>query len=92
MIFGSGSLIGRILPLQSSTQTGLSRKMFQPVLSPLQVYSHTQWHVIGCLLTWDKTSGKKEVHDWQHRVGVICIFSLTIHITDKGKHIYMLFE
>ncbi|XP_031248712.1 ELMO domain-containing protein A-like [Pistacia vera] len=36
IVFGSGSLIGRLLPLSSGTQNGLSRKLFPSSLSPLQ--------------------------------------------------------
>lgn len=37
IVYGSGSLIGRILPLSSATQNGLSQKLFPSSLSPLQV-------------------------------------------------------
>lgn len=37
IVFGSGSLIGRILPLTSGTQNGISEKLFLPSLTPLQV-------------------------------------------------------
>ncbi|KAK9191106.1 hypothetical protein WN943_019717 [Citrus x changshan-huyou] len=36
IVFGSGSLIGRILPLTSGTQNGISEKLFLPSLTPLQ--------------------------------------------------------
>ncbi|KAJ0015259.1 hypothetical protein Pint_20810 [Pistacia integerrima] len=36
IVFGSGSLIGRLLPLSSGTQNELSRKLFPSSLSPLQ--------------------------------------------------------
>ncbi|KAL9420076.1 hypothetical protein AB3S75_037787 [Citrus x aurantiifolia] len=36
IVFGSGSLIGRILPLTSGTQNGISQKLFLPSLTPLQ--------------------------------------------------------
>ncbi|KAL9423089.1 hypothetical protein AB3S75_035224 [Citrus x aurantiifolia] len=36
IVFGSGSLIGRILPLTSGTQNGISQKVFLPSLTPLQ--------------------------------------------------------
>ncbi|XP_044481747.1 ELMO domain-containing protein A [Mangifera indica] len=36
IVYGSGSLIGRILPLSSATQNGLSQKLFPSSLSPLQ--------------------------------------------------------
>ncbi|KAJ0015262.1 hypothetical protein Pint_20814 [Pistacia integerrima] len=36
IVFGSGSLIGRLLPLSSGAQNGLSRKLFPSSLSPLQ--------------------------------------------------------
>ncbi|XP_052295656.1 uncharacterized protein LOC102628042 isoform X2 [Citrus sinensis] len=36
IVFGSGSLIGRILPLTSGTQNGISEKLFLPSLTSLQ--------------------------------------------------------
>ncbi|KAJ4721381.1 ELMO domain-containing protein A [Melia azedarach] len=36
IVYGSGSLIGRLLPLTSATQKGLSQKLFPPSLHPLQ--------------------------------------------------------
>ncbi|KAK4794897.1 hypothetical protein SAY86_012891 [Trapa natans] len=36
VVMGSGSIIGRILPLQSSTQNGVARKLHLSALSPLQ--------------------------------------------------------
>lgn len=46
IVIGSGSLIGRLLPLNSVSQNGLGRKLLSYSLSPQQVSSEQIYRLI----------------------------------------------